>query len=157
MDELQFGPIPWDDVSEAKFGFDSEKGRVLVDAGIATKLIETSPDKFSPWLHNSLAFNDVATTELNIYEHLWSRRTVQASSTYDQVQEILGDKKVQVIPVAINKVNAMCTPLLRTKLRHLGKSSINPLEKERNMKVDDGRHQGRRSAHISLNLLLKYK
>ena len=93
MDELQFGPIPWDDVSEAKFGFDSEKGRVLVDAGIATKLIETSPDKFSPWLHNSLAFNDVATTELNIYEHLWSRRTVQASSTYDQVKRSWEIKK----------------------------------------------------------------
>ncbi|RPB21811.1 hypothetical protein L211DRAFT_851263 [Terfezia boudieri ATCC MYA-4762] len=116
-------PLSLKEIENSQFGANGERGKVSLNTGIITKIIERPMEKFSPFLTNLLQHNDVATLEGNIYEYVWSRRTLVSGWTPDLARSTLREKGVCVIPMSeenMKEATDKCHGLLMEKAVYMG-------------------------------------
>ena len=117
------GPLYPNQIEDAQFGANGERGQVSLDTAIITRIIEYPSEKFSPFLRNLLQHNDVATLEGNIYEYIWSRRTILSGRTPALARAALLEKGVRVLPVSamnMEEATIRCHELHTAMTRRMG-------------------------------------
>ncbi|KAF8444226.1 hypothetical protein BGX38DRAFT_1198732 [Terfezia claveryi] len=108
------GPINRNEIQDAQFGANGKRGRISINTGIIARIIECRKENFSPFLRNLLQHNDVATLEGNLYEYMWSRRTILSGLTPAMARTTLLEKGVDVIresAVKVEKATNICYEL----------------------------------------------
>ena len=112
------GPLYPADIENAHFGVNGQRGKISLDTGIITRIIEHPLEQFSPFLRKLLQHNDATTLEGNIYEYVWSRRTLISDRTPAQARAALLEKGVRVTPTSamnMEKATTKCHELHTAK------------------------------------------
>jgi len=112
------GPLSSREIENAQFGANGERGQVSLNTGIITHIIEHPFGQFSPFLTSLLQHNDAATLEGNIYEYMWSRKTIRSGRTPALARTTLLEKGVEVISASdmnMKGVADKCHELLAKK------------------------------------------
>ncbi|KAF8444225.1 hypothetical protein BGX38DRAFT_1143762 [Terfezia claveryi] len=118
-----------DRIIYARFGAKGERGRISLDTGIITRIIEDPSEKFCPYLREVLQNNDVATLEGNIYEYVWSRKTTLSGWTPARARAALLERGVTVIPASgmnLQKATNRCQEVLQKMAKRKGLFDLVP-------------------------------
>jgi len=126
-----FSSSSWERIESAQSGANGDQGKISLNTGIITRIIQHPSEQFSPVLRNLLQRNDVATLEGNMYQYVRSRgrmlsgRALGANQTtaLALVHAALLEKGVKVIPASdmiMKEATNQCHILLREKDSEMG-------------------------------------